>query len=44
MSRSPFSYFFIQLFLPLFRAADALAAANACIASLEAELEASQKA
>jgi hypothetical protein len=44
MSCAPFSYFFIRLFLPLFRAADALAAANARIASLEAKLEASQKA
>jgi chromosome segregation ATPase len=31
-------------FFSLFRAADALSTANACIASLEAELEASQKA
>jgi chromosome segregation ATPase len=35
---------FIRLSFPFFHAADALATANARIASLEAELEASQKA
>jgi hypothetical protein len=38
---SPFLY---STFSSLFRAVDALATANACIASLEVELEASQKA
>jgi hypothetical protein len=39
-----FSPFLYSTFSSLFRAADALATANARIASLEAELEASQKA
>jgi hypothetical protein len=39
-----FSLILYLTFFPLFRAADALATANARIESLEAELEASQKA
>jgi hypothetical protein len=38
------SLFLYSTFFFLVRAADALAMANACIASLEAELKASQKA
>jgi hypothetical protein len=38
-----FSPFLYSTFFSLCHAADALATANACIASLEAELEASQK-
>jgi hypothetical protein len=38
------SVFFYLTFLSLFRTADALTTTNACIASLEAELEASRKA
>jgi hypothetical protein len=47
MSSSCLAYFSLilyLLFLSLFRAADALAMANAHIASLEAKLKASQKA
>jgi hypothetical protein len=41
---SYFSLFLYSTFSSLFCAVDALVTANACIASLEAELEASQKA
>jgi hypothetical protein len=44
LSRVSFFVSFIQLSFPFFHAADALATANARIASLEAKLEASQKA
>jgi septation ring formation regulator EzrA len=37
-------WLFYSTFFPLFCATDALSAANACISSLEAELEASRKA